>query len=484
MVHESLVPGILEQVSREVGPERFRRYFDRQTRVELHDGTLDVTVASGFLADYLGRRFGDSLRRAAHAAAHRDVELRFRVDHDAFAPARPAPASVNTPPAVHAAPPAPEAPRRRPARHAAPQHDLTDFLVGDSNKLACSAVRRLIDAADSSLAHVFIHGPCGIGKTHLLAGALHAFRAAKPGAVVRYVTAEVFTGEYVHAVRHDGIAAFRRQYRDADLLCIDDVHLLAGKESTQRELLHTFDAVALAGARVLLASDCHPRDIRALSQHLASRFVAGAVVAVQLPDAALIRRLIQHFAGRRGLMLDEAALLSLTEHAASRQFAVREIEGLLMQIDATWRVMPELAPLGTIGLTLIRKALGLSETPRSTLGARPRRPIAATAIMTEVCRALSVDHHELTGKGRHKRVVLARELIVCLCRKLTTLSFPEIAHAMGRPNHSTVLTAHKRFQTSLTANANAAAELPEHLAGRPLRDIVDHLAREIERTSA
>ena len=482
---DALVPGILARVSQEVGPERFHRYFDRQTRLELHDGTLDVTVPSGFLADYLGRRFGDSLRRAAHETTHRDVQLRFRVDQDAFESAssagsttahgRPTPASAA--PSVKTAEPI----RPRAPRPSAPAHDLSTFLVGESNKLAHSAVRRLVDAADASLSHVFIHGQCGIGKTHLLAGALNTFRNAKPGAIVRYVTAEVFTGEYVQSIRHDTVPAFRRQYRDVDLLCIDDVHILAGKESTQRELLHTFDVIGLAGARVLLASDCHPREIRSLSQHLLSRFVAGAVVAIQAPDAELTRRLIQHFAARRGLMLESAATQALAEHASSRRFAVREIEGLLMQIDAAWRVMPELAPLGAIGLTLVRKALGLSEAPRS-LSSRPRRPIPAQAIITEVCRTLAVDHHELVGKGRHKRVVFARELIVCLCRKLTTMSFPEIAHAMGRPNHSTVLTAHKRFQTNITNQQLAAADLPEHMAQRPLKDIVDNLAREIERT--
>jgi chromosomal replication initiator protein len=189
------------------------------------------------------------------------------------------------------APPASAAPWRAAPRPTL-QHRLDDFVVGLSNRLAYAGATRMADE-DGPCAPLFVHGPSGVGKTHLLQGLAARFTERRPGAVVRYISAEAFTNEFITAVRAGKIDAFRKLYRKVDLLCIDDVHFFSNKDATQSELLFTLDAVGLEGSRLALASDEHPREIQKLSERLLSRFLAGAVVRVDTPDPALREKLVK-----------------------------------------------------------------------------------------------------------------------------------------------------------------------------------------------
>jgi chromosomal replication initiator protein len=256
--------------------------------------------------------------------------------------------------------------------------------------------------------------------------------------------------------------------------------------------MNTLDAAGLDGARIIVASDEHPKEITKLSDRLVSRFMAGAVVKIEPPDAELRGRLIRHLAQKRGLPLDDEAATLLAERSSRSAGAmsgfggsVREMEGLLNQVDAVHRLLPEYGlGSGTISVPLVRKALGIDqqqETPVPTM--RVRRPMNAEAIVAEVCRELAVDLNDFMGKGRHKRVVLARSLVASLSRRLTTMSFPEIARSMGRSNHSTIITAQKRIDRQITDDVGRplSAELAAGHAGRTLRELNDHLFRTLQR---
>lgn len=369
------------------------------------------------------------------------------------------------------------------------------FLVGKSNRLAHAAVTRIAEH-DGYVAPVFLHGPCGLGKTHLLQAAVCRFLQLRPDACVRYTTGEAFTNEFVAAIKANKIDAFRKAYRRVDLLAIDDVHFFAGKEATQAEILHTFDAVGMEGARLIIASDEHPKDIAKLSERLLSRFMGGIVVKVDAPDRELRERLVRQLAQKRGLRFEEAALsiiVDRTERSIGSMGgfggSVRELEGLMNQIDAVHRLIPELtSENGVVGAMLVRKALGLSaeeaDRPQDAApSGRPRRPIAGDVVLGEVCKALHVEISEVFGKGRHPRVVLARALTAYLCRTLTTLSFPEIARIMGRDNHSTVITAHKRFEQQMAQGLSPVEALQGTYGGLTLREVSEALAQVIAKAS-
>lgn len=495
------VPRMLSRLADAIGKDHFGRYFDRQAKFEAHDGMLDVTVPSDFLAKLIERRFGNAIRRTANEVGGREIEVRFHADRGSFG--LPVPATAATGPTlspsgkVIAPPPRTDAPRSaaptsRPKTGLLLRHKLSEFVVGTSNRLAHAAAVRV--AEDPTFpGSIFIHGECGMGKTHLLQGLAIRFLELHPGAAVRYTTAEVFTNEYVMAIKANKMDAFRKGYRKLDLLCVDDVHFFARKEATQGELLHTFDAIGLEGSRVVLASDEHPREIATLSERLRSRFLAGAVVKIDAPDAELRPRLIRHLALRRGLVLEDAAVALIAERT-SRSIgtlggfggSVREIDGLLIQIEAVHRLLPEFASSdGHIGAILVRKALGLAEGERGS--ARARKPITIHAISSEVCKALSVEVSELMGKGRHKRVVLARALTAHLCRKLTNHSFPEIARGMGRPNHSTVITACKRLAAQMASHERVEEDvtlgLTPELRGLDIAQLAEAMGERVVRVA-
>ena len=452
------VSGILNRVSREVGEDSYRRYFEHQARVSAENGFVQVTVPTGFVADLIGRRFGDSLRRAASEEhGGRNVEVKFRIDRSAFLD--PALGGAGARQAAR--------PESRPAPRPAPtRYRLEDFEVGKSNELAHAAAVTLASRECPRSAHpLFIHGPCGVGKTHLLQGIAQSVR--ERGATVVYTTAETFTNEFITAVQGNGLDAFRKRYRGVQFLCIDDVQFLQNKTGTQRELLHTFDAIDVGGARVVLASDEHPRKVQQLSEALVSRFMAGMVVKLDSPEPELRARIVSRLAAKRGLKIDGAGAALIASRCGGAAPSARDIEGILSRIEAL-RSLPgggggDASRDGTIGLVLIRRALGVENDQGR--GDRPLRPVRMTLIIQEVCRVLRVDASELFGKGRHKRVVLARSMCAVLGRWLTTMSYPEIARALGRPNHSTVVTAVKRLEGQMASDQSTGPYLGHDLDG-------------------
>lgn len=477
---------ILARLAREVGEDRYQRYFRERARVTMQGRGLRVTVPAPDVAELIDRRFGSALRAAAaNVLGAGAFQLEFRVDDDAFGN-RPA-----GEPARRLAEPI-----RRSAGAAPARFRLADFVVGASNQLAYNSAVQIAESRDPGrLSPLFIHGPCGVGKTHLLQGAARRFQELHPTAVVRCVTGESFTNDYITAVRSGKLDAFRASYRSVDLFCLDDVHFLANKEGTQSELLHTFDAIDLGGARVVLASDEHPRDISRLSTQLVSRFLSGMVARVELPDAEMRVRLVSALAARRGLKLDEAGAAFIARAEPRRSEAgsgsVRELEGLLTQVEAVSKHLPEVKRSleqsgGRIGLVAARIALQMQEqgsTEGRANAARPSRPVALSAIPQAVCRALRVDFGEYCGTGRHKRVVLARAVTVHVARAMTTASYPEIARAMGRPNHSTVITAHQRLAKVLkeTPDEDLGVVHGPEFSGVTVSGLIAQLTRDLSR---
>ncbi len=360
--------------------------------------------------------------------------------------------------------------RSRGGERMALKHSLDDFVVGPGNELAHHAALSLIDSAPGDgLSPLFIHGECGLGKTHLLQGLAARYLEAHPGSRVRYTTGEAYTNAYIAAIKKNRVDDFRRAYRSLDLLCIDDVHFLSNKNATQGEFLHTFDAIGMEGARIALASDEHPSRIRQFSRELVSRFVAGMVAGLERPDRETRLKIARRIAQRRGMPMEESALQIVAARCAG---SVRDVEGGLNLVDAMWRLVGR--PGGTIDAALAQRALGAPAAAR-----RPTRPIRVEAIATKVCSELGVEMADMMGSGRHKRLVLARSMTSHLSRRLTTLSYPEIARAMARTNHSSVITQCQRVEDMIKSGApcNAGPEFD----GLSVEELAERLAGEIVR---
>lgn len=468
-------------------------------RVGVRDGRVQLRAASRFGADLAERRYLALVRPIVRDELGRaDAEIEIVIDptvaehrrppgpahagsNGSGAPTASGPAQpVGSGPAPVAAPgrssgisgPGPSGsaaasprPRARAAAHRVFRFE--DFVVGPSNRLAYNAAASLACDDETAVAArlLVLHGPCGVGKTHLLRAISHAFASARGERAVRTVTAEGFTNEYVESVRTGRIEAFRKRYRSIGLLCIDDVHFVAAKAGTQSELMHTLDQLNLRGSRVVLVSDEHPRLIKQLSAPLRSRFSSGAVVGLDPPDDELCAALIERFARERGMAFTAQAIGALVSRAraesggdaagASPEVGARELKGLVLQVEATLNSTrrggpgagPGPAARGEpIGAATVEQALAQRERHRASAH---RRPVRVREIAEVVCAELGVEAAELAGRGRHRRVVLARSVASYLAKKLTTRSYPEIAMDLGRRTHSTVLAACRRIERQI-----------------------------------
>lgn len=454
-----------------VGAKRIARLLGARTAILADGDAVEVRVPDRFSAEIIERSIGDDLRRAAgRVIPGRDVLV--RVD-ESLAGAGPGAGRASSRDAASDR----EAPAERPApsgerRTGATPHRrnaVPEFIVGHANRVAHEAVRRAAcEPGGPDL--VFVHGPCGVGKTHLVRYGAALARRARRDARIRVTSGETFISQYVGAIQSGSVASFQKRHRQLDLLVIDDVHVVAGKEGTQLELVRTLNDLQLNGARVILASDAHPRDIAKLQAALASRLVSGVVAPVARPDADLVRRLIPALAKRRGMALDPKGQDVLVQRVLEDTHAtVRDIEGVLTQVQAMANLLDRDRGL-FLSAEHVRQAVEMRAGQRP--GIRPG-PVGIEKIIDTVCRELGVTREDLSGKGRAKKVVLARELIVHLGKRHTSRSYPELALALGRPNHSTVITAHQRFQERVrtqtpimvdaTFDGTTAAELTTRL---------------------
>lgn len=436
---------VRDRLNGSVGVQRVARLLGGRAAIRCGADTVEVCVPDRFSAEMVERGLGEAIRRTVdELQPGRAVSV--RVDEGLL----------------------PEAPARDgaggagrvgdPARgvgsgnnghgSGAKRTAVPEFIVGDANRVAFEAVRRA--ACDSQgpggPALVFVHGVCGVGKTHLLRYGAAMCRRHRRDAKIRVTSGELFISGYVQAIQNNAVAEFQKRHRRLDLLVIDDVHVIAGKDGTQQELIRTLNDLQLNGGRVILASDAHPRDIARMHAALSSRLVAGVVVPVGRPGEDLVRRLIPALCKRRGLSLDPRAQEVLVQRVLEDDAAtVRDIEGTLTQIQAMSNLLEHDRAL-FLTTEHVRRAVEMRAGERS--GIRPG-PVGIDRIIESVCRELAVTREDLGGKGRAKKVVLARELIVYLGKRHTGRSYPELAMAIGRPNHSTVITAHNRFQARL-----------------------------------
>ncbi|MFK7961422.1 MAG: DnaA/Hda family protein [Phycisphaerales bacterium] len=431
-----------------IGSQRFERWM-RGTELTLTEDRLVVQVSSAFGKRMFEDTWGTDLASAIATAIGRDVAVEVQVvtaplkssasadaSEAADAAALHAPATAATPARVAIRPnPAARGPRKDGGLR-----DLATFVVGPSNRLAWTAASQAADIDSLAPAGLlFLHGECGVGKTHLLQGVCrqftHAMRSAGQPARVRYCTGEQFTNEFIASVRDGRIETFRERVRRLDLLAIDDIHFLENKVRTQNELLHTLDAIDLVGSRVVLASDGHPTLIRRCGRGLVNRFLSGMVIEVERPDRETRRAIAQRLAVRHGLDFGPAAIEAVASHCVG---SVREIEGAVTKVAAMHRLEAgDEAASREIGLCLVERVLKDAAT-------RPMRPVRVTGLIDATCRRLQLVRSDLVGGSRRGHASLGRSIVSFLAKEMTPSSYPEIARGLGLASHASV---HRAVQT-------------------------------------
>ena len=327
-----------------------------------------------------------------------------------------------------------------------PSYTFERFVIGEGNRAAHAAALAVAEAPGEAYNPLFLHGPPGLGKTHLLVAVANYLRTNAAGLSVRYTTAECFTNEFVGALRSAGVEAFKSRYRDLDVLLIDDVQFLEGKQHTEEEFFHTFNALYESGSQLVLSADRLPSELADLEQRLRDRFEWGLTVAVDKPNLNTRLTVLRRLVREAGIEIaDNQALGELAERVDAN---VRQLHGGLTRAIAHASLMAR--PLSS---ELIAEVIPMpSRTPQ---------PTTVEEIQRRVATAFGISRAELVGSTRAATPVRARQVAIFLTRELTDLSLPQIGRLYGGRDHSTVLNSVRRVEAGLAEDSQLSERIAE-----------------------
>ncbi|RMH50895.1 MAG: chromosomal replication initiator protein DnaA [Zetaproteobacteria bacterium] len=408
-----------EELSRELertsSPSKFDAWV-RNISTEYRDGRLTIVIPSRFFLDGFKREFHERIEQLIPKYFPAGTRLDYRVD----------PSSIPSP-AVESGS---EKQQMQPQWQS--RFRFENFIVGPSNEFCHAASIAVADHPGSRYNPLYIYGGVGLGKTHLITAVANRIHERDPKARIAFLSGELFTNRLLFAIRTRSNEEFRRRYREVDVLIIDDVQFIAGKESTQEEFFHTFDTLHKANKQILLTSDQPPGALRHLEERLRSRFNWGLVADVQPPNMETRIAILYSKAELAGIQISD----ELCELLASRITSnVRELEGALTRLSAFSSFHQR-----TIDVALARSLL-------PDLLSVESRKVTVEQIQEQVADFYNIRTSDLRGKSRRKNIVLPRQIAMFICKEMTTLSLPEIADHFGGRDHTTVLYAVRKIST-------------------------------------
>jgi chromosomal replication initiator protein len=428
---EHIWPRLQEELLRTVGASVHRSWLEPLAPLALDAETLKLATPP-----HAHRWIGDRFGRVIEDAAQRTLGYPVRV---VLLPSGAAPPPETGDPGP---PPAPRAAEGGPLGN--PKLTFDQFVIGDSNRLAHAAALAVAEMPAQAYNPLFVCGPPGVGKTHLLSSIANLLASHNPELVVRLTTGEAFMNSFLAALSSGRTDTFKARFRDVDVLLVDDVQFLERKARTEEEFFHTFNALHDDGRQIVLTSDRPPADLQALEDRLRERFQAGLVADIAPPDPATRLAILRKRAHHDGIVLDDEQPLALI---AQRVVAnVRALEGALIRVVAfsslTGRaITPELT------LAVLD---GLYPAPSP---AAPGRSLAE--IQAAACTHFGITAEELVSSTRTPRVAWPRQLAMYLARELTAESLPAIGRSFGGRDHSTVLHAWRRAGAKIASDADA-----------------------------
>lgn len=328
------------------------------------------------------------------------------------------------------------------------EYTFDNFIVGGSNKFAHAACFAVSETPAQDYNPLFIYGPSGLGKTHLLYAVTNKIKERNPDAKIIYIKSEDFTNQMIESLSKNAMGKFRDKYRTCDVLLIDDIQFIAGKESTQEEFFHTFNALFEAGKQIILTSDRPPKDIKTLEERLVTRFEWGLIADIQPPDLELRIAILKNKIEQAGLEVSDEIITYLAENLRSH---IRQIEGAVKKLVAI-RFLSGREITMEIAKNCINELLGGEE------------PINVTVdkIFASIEKKFGVKKSDLTGKSRVKEIAHARHVAIFLIRDVTEMSYPNIGKLFNR-DHTTIIASEETVRKKLSSDRTLEATINEIL---------------------
>jgi chromosomal replication initiator protein len=457
-MHSNLWQAVLGEIELSVSRGNFLTWFKNTGLLRQDEDLVIIAVPNVFIKQQLERKYRDlifetlkknginakQIEFKIHATATNHSEVVNDITIDRLA-------STATPETTHSARIAPKMGTGQVQRLALNErYTFDNFIVGSGNDLAFAACQSIAQNPGMKYNPLFLYGGVGIGKTHLIQAVGNAVVANNPSAKVIYISTEQFVQEFVQALRFKKAGDFANHYRSADVLIIDDIQFIAGKEKMQEEFFHTFNTLHQANKQIIMSSDKPPKDIPTLEERLRSRFAWGMSIDMQIPDFETRCAIIQTKAQTQDSVLDN----DVVEYLANNiQTNIRELEGALNQLLAFCE-MRGIEP----NLAVATSLLGISKT-------RPKH-LSAKQIIERTARHFQIPMEDILGPKRDKDIVVPRQIAMYILRSELHLSFPKIARELGRKDHTTAIHSVEKIEKASRLDNDmriAIADIKERL---------------------
>lgn len=392
-----------------------------------------LAVAEDFTKNYVETSLRGSVTEALSEVIGRDIRIAVTVDASVRPPGLSAVETVDSPiPQVRRPDPAPARIVEDP--HLNPRYTFDTFVIGPSNRFTHAAALAVAESPGKTYNPLFIYGGSGLGKTHLLHALGHYTRHLRPQTRVRYVNSEEFTNDFINSIRDDRAVSFKRTYREVDLLLIDDIQFLQGKEQTLEEFFHTFNVLHNAGKQLVITSDVSPKNLDGIEERLRTRFEWGLLTDVLPPDLETRIAILRKKAAADNFQAPPDVLEYIASNITSN---IRELEGALIRVTAF------------AALNRQPVDLSLAQVVLKDIISDDDSEISASDIIGTTADYFGITLEELTGTSRSRVFVTARQIAMYLCRQLTELSLPKIGSHFGGKDHTTVMYAVKKVENQI-----------------------------------
>jgi chromosomal replication initiator protein len=447
MIASNIWEEILSRVQAKVNRHSFYTWFKPTAFVADDGSTVTVRVPNALFKDWITKHYSGVIAEALDEVRRTEALVNFVASGTPEAEARPSappprlaepPTTNHQPPTGNHRPPTVAAaedslPPVMPTSSAGlnPRYTFDTFIVGSSNQFAHAACRAVAEAPSRSYNPLFIYGGVGLGKTHLMHAIGHYVLLHDRNLVLTYISSERFMNEMINAVRYDRLIDFRERYRSVDVLLVDDVQFLAGKEGTQNEFFHTFNALYDSQKQIVLSSDCPPHEIEQLEERLRSRFEWGLIADIQSPDLETKVAILKKKAEAEAVPLPDSVAIYIAGRIKSN---IRELEGSLIRLIAY------------ASLTGRELSVDLAQEVLRNVKDHEEKAITIDHIQKFVSDYYQLKLADLKSRNNSKSIAMPRQVAMYLCKNLTHASLPEIGRSFGGKHHSTVIHSIRKVE--------------------------------------